>query len=170
MDVERLSPATCARISEIQDLLEVVMQDARKFSYELNPATAERAGLRPALEQLIASLRARFNGTLRLNVDPLLRQDPEVASAMYHIAREALENSVQHAGCSELEIRVKSTRTGTILEVRDNGRGFDTSDPGPGRGMGLLSIEYYAAQAGLDLSITSSWGGGTKVRAATPEA
>ena len=76
---------------------------------------------------------------------------------MYQIAQEAVENAVQHSSCSAIEIAVKSTRTGTVLEVRDNGRGFDPADLVAGRrGLGLLSMEHYAAQAGLDLSITST--------------
>ena len=68
---------------------------------------------------------------------------------MYQIAQEAVENAVQHASCSAIEIAVKSTRTGTFLEVRDNGRGFDPADLlGGRRGLGLLSMEHYAAQAG----------------------
>jgi signal transduction histidine kinase len=57
------------------------------------------------------------------------------------------------------------------MEVRDNGKGFDPADIlGGSRGLGLLSMEHYAAQAGLDLSIASEKKGGTTVRAAAPEA
>jgi signal transduction histidine kinase len=57
------------------------------------------------------------------------------------------------------------------MEVRDNGKGFDPADIlGGSRGLGLLSMEHYAAQAGLDLSITSDKKTGTTVRAAISEA
>ena len=57
------------------------------------------------------------------------------------------------------------------MEVRDNGKGFDPADILAGaRGLGLLSMEHYAAQAGLDLAITSNKNTGTTVRAAAPEA
>jgi signal transduction histidine kinase len=57
------------------------------------------------------------------------------------------------------------------VEIRDNGKGFDPADTlGGGRGLGLLSMEHYAAQAGLDLSITSDKKRGTTVRATVPEA
>ena len=106
-----------------------------------------------------------------MNVDPSLKLDPKLASALYQILQEAVENAVQHSGCSAIEIAIKSTRTGTVLEVRDNGRGFDPADLVSGRrGLGLLSMEHYAAQAGLELTITSTPETGTKVRAAMPEA
>ena len=99
-------------------------------------------------------------------MDPSLRLEPKLASALYHIAQEAVENAVQHSGCSIIEIAVKSTRNGPSMEVRDNGRGFDPGDSlGGCRGLGLLSMEHYAAQAGLDLSIVSHRDTGTTVRA-----
>jgi two-component system, NarL family, sensor kinase len=170
MDLETISPETCARTVELQKLLGEMMESVREYSYELNPSTVERAGLRPALDRLASRIRPRFPGVLRVNVDPFLKIDPKLASPMYQIAQEAVENAVQHASCSTIEIAVKSTRTGTIVEVRDNGRGFDPADLVAGRrGLGLLSMEHYAAQAGLELSITSTREFGTTVRAATTE-
>jgi signal transduction histidine kinase len=166
MDVETISPETCDRIASIQKVLEGMMEQVREYSYELNPSAVERAGLRSALDRLIVRLRERFPGVVRVNVDPFLKIDPKIATAMYHIAQEAIENAVQHASCSAIEIAVKSTRTGSSLEVHDNGKGFDPADIlETRRGLGLLSMEHYAAQAGMDLSIASNREDGTTVRA-----
>lgn len=171
MDLESVQPETCARVTEIQGVLETMMEDVREYSYALNPSTVERAGLRSALDRLTRGIRERFAGALRVNVDPFLKLDPKIAAAMYHIAQEAAENAVQHASCSAIEIAVKSTRAGIVLEVRDNGRGFDPFDTLRGcRGLGLLSMEHNAAQAGLELSITSNRESGTTVRAVAAEA
>jgi signal transduction histidine kinase len=97
--------------------------------------------------------------------------NPQTAAAMYHIAREAVDNAVQHAGCSAIEIAVKSTQTGCSIQVGDNGHGFDASRTlCERRGLGLLSMEHYAAEAGLSLSIESSADAGTLVLAAEPGA
>jgi signal transduction histidine kinase len=171
MDVEASLPETAKLVVEIQEIIGEMMESVRNYSYELNPSTVERAGLRPALDRFVERLRARYNGTLRVNVDPSLKLDPKYAVAIYQIAQEAVENAVQHSSCSGIEISVKSTRTGTVLEVRDNGRGFDPADVVAGRrGLGLLSMEHYAAEAGIELSITSTLDSGTTVRAATPGA
>ena len=167
MDLENAQPETCARIIETQQVLEAMMQRVREYSYELNPATVERAGLRSALDRLIGRIRGRFTGAVRVNVDPSLKIDPKIASAMYQIAQEAVENAVQHAKCSAIEIAIKPARAAIALEIRDNGKGFDISELLQGcRGLGLLSMEHYAAQAGLELSITSTRETGTTVRAA----
>jgi signal transduction histidine kinase len=171
MDLETLSPETCAGITEMQKTLEGMMEEVRDYSYELNPSTVERAGLWPALDRLASRLLHRFNRWLRIKVDPSLKLDPEISSALFHIAQEALENAVQHGGCSNIQIAVESTRKATVLEVNGVGRGFDPDDIlGVRRGLGLLSMEHFAAQAGLRLTITSSPESGTLVRAALPGA
>jgi signal transduction histidine kinase len=166
MDLETVSPEVGARVTEIQKMLGTIMEEVREYSYELNPATVERAGLRPALDRLTSRIRQRFGGAVRVSCDRSLKLDPKVASCLFHIAQEAVQNAVQHAACSAIEITVKSTRKGAILEVKDNGRGFDPADVvGVRRGLGLLSMEHYAAQAGFELTITSNREGGTVVRA-----
>ena len=165
MDLENQQPETCARVEEIQKVLEIMMGEVREYSYELNPATVERAGLRAALDRLVTRIRKRFPGVIRLNVDPNLKLDPRIATAMHHIVQEAVHNALQHANCSVIEIAVRSTRNGPALEVRDNGKGFDPGDIlAGGRGLGLLTMEHYAAQAGLVLSFVSDLGKGTAVR------
>ena len=166
MDLAGVAPEVSARLSEVQKMLETMMEQAREYSYELNPSIVERAGLGPAFDRLTSRTRTRFSGTVRFQADPRLKIDPKVATALYHIAQEAVDNAVQHSGCSAIEIAIKSRRESPILEVRDNGRGFDPEDIiGVRRGLGLLSMEHYAAQAGLKLSIARNRDGGTQVRA-----
>jgi signal transduction histidine kinase len=170
MDLETLSPETCSRIAEIQKMLEAMMSEVREYSYELNPSIAERAGLRAALDRLVTRTRVSFGGDIQFNAEPSVKIDPKIASALYHIAQESVANATQHAACSAIEIALKSSRGGPILEVRDNGRGFDPGDVlGTRRGLGLLTMEHYAGQAGLELAITSNRDGGTLVRAQSPE-
>ena len=170
MDLEPIDPELAARVPEMQKVLEEMMESVREYSYELNPATVERAGLRPALDRLAARVRGRFSGAVRLNVDPSLKLDPKVASAIYYVAQEAVENAVQHSGCSIIEVSARAARSGSYLEVRDNGKGFDPGDiQGSHRGLGLLSMEHYAVQGGLLLSIVSNRQTGTTVRASAPQ-
>jgi two-component system NarL family sensor kinase len=169
MDLEPPAPPIGERIREIQSLLEQVMQEVRDYTYELDPCALERAGLRPALDRLVERLGQRFGGRLRIHADPSLRFPEPVAQAFYRIAAEAADNSTRHSGCSTIEIALKSTRGRYLLEVKDNGKGFDPADTAHRRGLGLLSMQFYAAQAGLELAITSNPDDGTLVRASSPE-
>ena len=170
MDLEGPHAALAEQVAGAQKLLDAVVEQVRDYSYELNPSTVERAGLRPALDRLRARIHQRYTGVLRINVSPSVKIDPKIAAAMYRVAQEALDNAVQHSSCSAIEIAVKSTRKGPLLEVRDNGKGFDPGDLRQGsRGLGLLTMEHFAAQAGMDLSVKSSVGSGTVVVLAPPQ-
>ena len=166
MDFEAAAPEIRGRTVELQGMLETIMGAVRDFSYELNPDIVERAGLHAAMDRLVGRTRKRFSGNLRLLADSSLHVPPPVGSAIYKIAAEALENALQHSGCSQIELIIKSTPNGPALEVRDNGKGFDAADlGGPHRGLGLLIMEHYAAQNHLRLSVLSERGKGTTVRA-----
>ena len=169
MDLEAGDSAARHHLAEIQTLLESVMEQVRNFSYELNPSAVERVGLRSALERLGARIRGHFHGTVRIDVHSSVPFQPKAAAALYRIAEEAAENAAQHSGCSLIEIAVQSSQQGVWIEIRDNGRGFDPADvEKTRRGLGLLSMEHYAASAGLRLSISSSRQCGTVVRAVVP--
>jgi signal transduction histidine kinase len=165
MDFESLSGEIAPRTTELQAMLETVMAGVREYSYALNPDVVERAGLHAAMDRLVGRTRKLFAGNLRLMADSSLRFPPPVGSAVYKIASEALENALQHSGCSQIEVVLKSTPNGPAMEVRDNGKGFDSIDlDGQHRGLGLLVMEHYAEQAHLRLSIGSEKGKGTTVR------
>ncbi len=167
MDLEGGAAGVGDRVAEVQKTLGEIMEAVREYSYELDPATVERAGLRVALDRVAARWRTHYAGTIRINVDPSLKAEPQLARALFQIAQEAAENAIQHAGCTAIDVSARAGRSGAVLEVRDNGRGFDPDDIlGGNRGLGMLSMEYYAAQAGLDLSVVSTRGLGTTVRAA----
>jgi signal transduction histidine kinase len=166
MDITAGVPDASERITEVQKALGEMMEAVREYSYELNPGTVERAGLRTALDRMATRLRERYSGTIRVNVDPSSKIAPGLAIAIYQIAQEAVGNAVQHSGCTSIDISMKTARGCIVLEVRDNGRGFDPDNiEGGQRGLGLLSMEHYAAQAGMELSVVSRRGIGTTVRA-----
>ena len=166
MDLKSVAPEACERIAAIQRALEPMMAQVREHTYDLNPSNVERAGLRSALDRLAVRGQCGFTGSIRTYVDPSVHLAPAVAAAAYRIVEEAVANAIKHSHCSMIEIAVRSIHTGTILEVRDNGTGFDPGRLGEGYpGLGLPGMEYYAAEAGLVLSIESHRGAGTVVRA-----
>jgi signal transduction histidine kinase len=92
-----------------------------------------------------------------------LALEPEVASQLFGIGREALANVVRHAHASRAWVRVETSPAGTVVEVRDDGYGFDPNAARPGH-FGLESMRSRAAEIGALLTIDSSIGQGTVVR------
>jgi signal transduction histidine kinase len=165
LDFQDQLPEIAPRTIEIQKMLEQAITEVRALSYDLNPAMVERVGLQNAFDRLIGRTRTRFSGTIRFLFDPSVRVPLEVGNAWYKIAEHALENALKHSGASRIEVHVRSTAKATTLEIRDNGLGFSLLDTKVhSGGLGLLLIEHYATQAGIENSILSGPGKGTVVR------
>jgi two-component system NarL family sensor kinase len=166
MDLADRVPEIAARTAEIQDLLDQVVKGVRDLSYQLNPDTVGRAGLRTALDRMVGRFRQSFPGSLRLIYDPSAQVPSELGTAMERIAEEAVANAIRHAQCNQIEIILKTSPVGVALEVRDDGIGFDYSlVRASANGLGLLVMDYYATKVGLRLTVTSNNGRGITVQA-----
>jgi signal transduction histidine kinase len=170
MDFQQQAPAIVERTAEIQQMLEEVITELRGLSYQLNPSLVERAGLPFALDRLVGRFRESYRGTMRLFVDSAARVPENMASTFYKLAEFALDNVVEHSESDHAEVLVRQVRDRFVLEIRDNGRGFDvrdTIDKVQG-GLGLLLMKYYASRDGMRLTIHSLAGKGVIVKASCP--
>ena len=93
---------------------------------------------------------------------------PELEVAVYRLIQEALTNVVKHAGARRVTVRVEDPRGDgqVIVEVSDDGRGFDPDDPGAG--FGLLGMRERVALVGGELEVRAAPGKGTSVIARIP--
>jgi signal transduction histidine kinase len=83
---------------------------------------------------------------------------------------EALSNALQHSGAAtvSLSARHDPQSAAIVITIEDDGRGFDASRVGPGRG--LRTMRARGQQAGMQVSMTSSPGGGTRMELRVPVA
>ncbi|MGA3028053.1 MAG: histidine kinase [Bryobacteraceae bacterium] len=170
MDFQQQAPGIVERTAEIQQMLEEVITELRGLSYELNPAIVERAGLPFALDRLVGRFRESYRGTMRLFIDSAARVPETAAATFYKLAEFALDNVVEHSESSYAEVLVRQARDRFVMEIRDNGCGFnmsETIDTVQG-GLGLLLMNYYASRDGVRLTIHSLAGKGTIVKASCP--
>ena len=98
---------------------------------------------------------------------------PEIyETALYRIAQESLSNVAKHANATEVSVVLETTHSEAILTVRDNGRGFRTSDGAldstNARSVGMGSIRERAAILGGIAEIRSQPGRGTTIRVRLP--
>lgn len=170
MDFQQQAPGLVERTAEIQQMLEEVIAELRGLSYELNPSVVERAGLPFALDRLVGRFRENYRGTMRLFVDSAARVPEKAAGTFYKLAEFALDNVVEHSQSAYAEVLVRQVRDRFVLEVRDNGRGFNVSETidNVQGGLGLLLMKYYASRDGMRLTIHSLMGKGTIVKASCP--
>jgi signal transduction histidine kinase len=138
------------------------VKEMRLFLYEIQPIDLEE-GLVSVLHHRLAAVEGRADVRARLLADEdiSLAKDKEIA--LYFIAQEALNNILRHAHAKSVTVTLKQTRQNVILEVVDDGRGFDPKKVDPG-GLGLRNIKERASQINGKLQIVSKPGGGTKIK------
>jgi ligand-binding sensor domain-containing protein/signal transduction histidine kinase len=117
-----------------------------------------------------AGLRGRLDFPSEL---PAVALEPELRQDVLFAVNEAVHNAVRHAHATEISVRFAIEARRLVIEVKDNGRGFDLAEverrpATPARGLGLASLrERLAAHAGA-CTIDSQPGHGTKVLLSVP--
>ncbi len=152
-----------SRIAELQTNLEAAMAEARSLSSGLNPSVVERAGLHFGLEQLVAHVKTRFPGSIRLQFPPQLHLPREIGAAFYKVAGYALEFAVSRTSSSSIDLRVKQSRDQVILEVRFDGSERAENPGNPIQRVELLMLKRHAQRAGISVVLEPA-GQGTIVR------
>jgi signal transduction histidine kinase len=100
-----------------------------------------------------------------LETQPL---DPDRRRQMFLIVKEALANVARHAACTRASLRIRRAPGEILIEIEDDGVGFDASSDLPGSGHGLASMRARAASQGGKLDVVAGPTGGTRVEARMP--
>ena len=146
------------------DALERVMQDIRDYIYGLRPRALRGEDLAEGLRELArgAGEVAGLQTQVELE-EPLPRLDGERALAVYHVAQEAVSNVVRHAGATRLRLRLARRGQAAVLEVEDDGVGFDPEAHRDHGGQGLRNMADRARSVHGQLTVDSAPGRGTRV-------
>ncbi|HEX2696821.1 MAG TPA: histidine kinase N-terminal 7TM domain-containing protein [Anaerolineales bacterium] len=138
------------------------VKEMRLFLYQMQPVDIEDEGLVSVLHHRLAAVEGRADIKARLLADDniSLSQDKEVA--LYFIAQEALNNVLRHARAKSVTVTLKQGRRNVILEVLDDGKGFDYKNVERG-GWGLQNMKERASQVSGKIRITSKPDLGTRV-------
>jgi signal transduction histidine kinase len=154
-------------LDAIADLTKSVQSEMRALISELHPG-ALHDGLVDALARHASGIRTLDGLTIDVRGPELRLVLPEFVEAqLFAIGREALANVERHADASKASVVVEARRGQIVIEVRDNGRGFDPAAEHPGH-FGLDSMRSRADEIGGRIAITSAPESGTTVRVCVP--
>ncbi len=160
--------AARAQVAKLQALAREALDELRSLMFELRPPDLERDGLDGTLRKHVDVLRHLQDAEIELDVvaaQPALPPDPGRDGEVLRIAQEALQNALRHAGAKRIAVRLSVDDAGLVLEIEDDGLGFDPDAPGlRSRRLGLTSMEERAERLGGWLEIRSAPGAGTTVR------
>jgi signal transduction histidine kinase len=159
------------QVYDLQELCEGVMDDLHRLAVNLRPASLDRSGLVPALEQLVASFTKQYGIETGLFVHGMpegTRLPGPAETTLYRIVQESLTNIARHAGASQVGIVVHRISGGVQIIIEDDGAGFDADEAFRRGRLGLLGMRERAEMAGGTLEIESSPGHGATVIATVP--
>jgi signal transduction histidine kinase len=163
--------AARSQIVRLRELAQEALEELRYLILELRPPDLERDGIETTLRKHIEVLRRVQPRAveIELSCDGELTPDAARDRELLRIAQEALQNALRHAAARHVELRLVCERGGLVLEVRDDGIGFDPREPGVRSiRLGLASMEERARRIGGRLEIESERGAGTTVRLEAP--
>lgn len=156
------------RIDRAIDELNDTIGDIRSYIMELRPARFSGE-----VAESLAGIAHEFrvNSLINTTIDVTQTLPPitaEAGSAIFHIAKEALNNIRKHARATSVDIRMRAADGIVRLDIVDNGRGFDASETHAEQHNGLRNMASRARAAGGTLNIESSPRTGTRIRVEIP--
>ena len=164
---EKRSPEA-ADAAKIVQLVNDAILKTRELSRGLLPVVSDARGLTAALQLYASEIQDLFGIACRFQCDDsVLIHDTAVATNLYHIAQEAVNNTLKHAQAQNIHIRLFSgEREGTLI-IRDDGIGIPRPIT-PHSGVGLHIMSYRAGMIGGNMEIRRGQPQGTVVTCRFP--
>lgn len=145
-----------------QDILKTSLDQTRAMCYNLTPPELERgliAGLSAMFQRLTNITSIEFNMHVDDSITSESLKDID-EYGLYRIIQEFVNNSIKHSNCSVVSCRFFN-HDDLIIEVKDNGIGFDKNSVV--KGLGLKNMEHRVLTAGITSELTSELGKGTEL-------
>lgn len=148
--------------------LEEALAEVRSLSRGLIPVHTDARGLVSALEELASRVSEQSGIRVELrHENPILISDNEIATHVYRIVQEAINNSVKHAQADNIVLLLEADEHEAVIEVRDNGKGLP-DDVHERDGLGLRTMYHRCQLFGGSLDVYTHDEGGTRVRCCFP--
>ncbi|HET6409582.1 MAG TPA: sensor histidine kinase, partial [Chthoniobacteraceae bacterium] len=151
------------------NMLRHSLGEARRSVLNLRALGLEEADLLHALEETTRNLIIDSSIKLKFersgDAQPL---HPRIEHHLLRLGQEAIANALHHSGCTEVHVKLVQSSEATVLEVADDGRGFDPgATPRPGH-FGLVGMKERANQLRAKLDIETLPGHGSSIRVTIP--
>ena len=154
--------------AKIVKLVNEAIYKTRELARGLLPVVSDARGLMSALQQWAGEVEDLFQVSCRFQCfTPVLIHDDTVATHLYYIAREAVNNAIKHGHASQIIMRLAADREQGVLTITDDGSGIPDI-PANNAGMGRHLMHYRARVIGGSLEIQRVATGGTMVTCLFP--
>jgi signal transduction histidine kinase len=155
-------------LRELRDTAQEALREMRLLIFELRRPALDESGLAGALQARLDAVESHGGMQAELQVEGSEAITRLVQEELYNIAQEALNNALKHARASRICVRLCYGETATVLEITDDGVGFEPTSDRLGGGFGISGMKERAQKIGGTLQIDSTPGKGTKVTVRVP--
>ncbi|HEX9338043.1 MAG TPA: GAF domain-containing sensor histidine kinase [Pseudonocardiaceae bacterium] len=167
--LERDPARAATELATVRQLAADAAGELRAIMVGLRPADLAGDGLDVALRKQADLLDRVHRAAVRFTGEPVVGLTAARQEAAYRIAQEALHNALRHGDPNQVTITLAGQHGAAVLEIADDGTGFDTdANVDARRRLGLASMRERAADVGGRLSVASRPGGGATVRLTVP--
>jgi PAS domain S-box-containing protein len=158
------------RLKELQARVIKTSEMTRHIAYQMHPSILDDLGLVASLRSLCREFSER-TADIELNFSSGEAHAPvsrEVASCLYRIAQQSLENIAQHAAARHVSVTLQFRKGTASLTIADDGVGFDISVVQGQGGLGLIGMAERARSVHAKFSISTRPGQGTRIAVEVP--
>jgi two-component system sensor histidine kinase UhpB len=160
-----------AELQQMTRLTQTTLESIRILAQQLRPSVLDDLGLLAAFRWLVedGGQRLHLNATFEADdIEPILPLLPATyETALFRIAQESLTNVARHAQAQQVTISLqKKEQSAIILQIRDDGCGYDSSQQRAGTG--VVGMRERATALGGTLHIDAHCGQGTMVQVTLP--
>lgn len=155
-------------LKELSKQMQASIAEARSIIRELYPSTLTRYGLVKLIQEELLNLQAELNCKTSLNNSIVDSIPPYLETTIYRVLHEALFNIRKYSQASQVMVNLRETEINILLEVRDNGVGFNAKSIDWSRPSGMESMRQRIEIVGGIFSIRSG-SKGTRIRGLLPK-
>lgn len=140
-------------LDRLTQYIRSAIAQTRSLAHGLTPFKVESGGLEAALAEL--GRTASDSGTVKCKFvcpEPVLLKEKEIATNLYRIAQEAVNNALKHSAATQIEIDLRRENGVLRLQISDNGKGLMSPAP---EGLGLRVMNHRAGVIGAELRLQS---------------
>lgn len=169
LNLQRVPENTSPLIRNSLELITEASGELRNISFNLMPYSMAESGLAETIRELIARLERSFAVKFRLYIDGVEpgTMEPEFEMHVYRIVQEAINNSLKHAGASEISIQLIRYEDKLLVTIEDDGKGFDKARQ-TNPGMGLRNMTARTEWLKGEIAIDTLPGSGTVITLELP--
>jgi signal transduction histidine kinase len=156
---------TSEKIALAEELLGKAIGDLRDLSKSLHPEKIVDIGLTNAIRHELQLVQKTAKLSTEMLSEEEIKLSNEKSIIIFRMIQEILHNIIKHARAKNVTLAIKTKEDKTIIEVKDNGRGFDLANlKGTETGIGLKSIQQRCALINASCDIQTMPGMGTSVQ------